>query len=95
MKLGLVIGKAVSSKKEGNLEGRKILVIRYLDKHLNKTKFTAACVDTVNAGEGEVVLVCASSSARFTKDTRGVATDIAIVGIVDSITFRNEILYKK
>ena len=94
MKLGKVIGKAISSRKEGNLDGRKILVVRYLDKNLDETNITAACIDTVNAGEGEVVILCSSSSARFTEVTRGVATDSAIVGIVDSISFGNKILYK-
>ena len=95
MKLGIVIGKVVSGRKEGNLDGCKILVVRYLDKNLDETKFTAACVDTVNAGEGEVVILCSSSSARFTKETRYVATDNTIVGIVDTISLGNETLYKK
>jgi microcompartment protein CcmK/EutM len=95
MKLGLVIGKVVASRKEGKLDGRKILVVRYLDKNLNETNITTASIDTVNAGEGEVVILCASSSARFTDETKGVATDNAIIGIVDSITFGHENLYKK
>ena len=95
MKLGVVIGKAISSSKEGNLDGQKILVVRYLDKNLKETEFVTACVDTVGAGEGEIVILCASSSARFTKSTRYVATDNSIVGIVDAVTSGKEVLYKK
>ena len=95
MKLGVVIGKVVASRKEGNLDGHRILAVRYLDKNLKDSKITAACIDTVNAGEGEVVLLCSSSSARFTPKTRYVATDSTIVGIVDTITSGKEILYKK
>ncbi|MCP3929965.1 MAG: EutN/CcmL family microcompartment protein [Bacteroidetes bacterium] len=95
MKLGVVIGKVVASTKEGNLGGQRILAVRYLDKNLNDSKITTACIDTVNAGEGEVVILCSSSSARFTSTTRYVATDNTIVGIVDSITSGKEMLYKK
>ncbi len=95
MKLGIVIGKVITSRKEGNLEGRTILAVRYLNKNLQDSKITAACVDTVNAGEGEMVILCSSSSAQFTDTTKGVATDNSIVGIVDTISSGHEILYKK
>ncbi len=95
MKLGIVIGKAIASKKEGNLVGQRILVVNFLDKDLNDSKISAACIDTVNAGEGEVVMLCSSSSARFASTMRYVATDNTIVGIVDSISSGKENLYKK
>ncbi len=95
MKLGLVIGKLVSSRKEGNLDGKRILVVRYLNDEMKDTKKTVACVDTVNAGEGEVVLLCSSSSARLTDTTKNVAVDNSIIGIVDSISIGKEYLYKK
>lgn len=86
MKLGIVIGKVVSTKKEGNLSGHPILIVHYLNKELKLSGITVAAVDTVNAGEKDVVLLCASSSARKTEKTRNVATDCTIIGIVDSIT---------
>ena len=95
MKLGRVIGNVVSNCKEGKLDGLKILVVSYLDAEMNDTKKTVACVDTVNAGEGEVVILCSSSSARITNQTKNTATDCAIVGIVDSISKGKEYFYKK
>lgn len=95
MKLGLVIGKVVSTRKEGKLEGLKILIVNYLNENMEKTKETAACIDTVNAGEGDVVLLCSSSSARLTKLTKDVATDNTIVGIVDSVMKEGNYIYKK
>jgi len=95
MKLGLVIGKVVSTRKEGKLEGLKILIVNYLTENLERTKDTVACVDTVNAGEGDVVLLCSSSSARLTKLTKDVATDNTIVGIVDSVMQGGNYIYKK
>ena len=94
MKLGLVIGNVVSTRKEGNLENLKILVVSYLDEELNDTKKTAACIDSAGAGEGEIVLLCSSSSARLTSVTNNVATDNTIVGIVDSISSKSRNIYK-
>lgn len=95
MKLGKVIGKVVSTRKEGNLEGLKILIVGYLDDKLSDTGKSAACIDTVNAGGGDIVLVCSSSSARQTVKTSNVATDNTIVGVIDSISSSNKTLYKK
>lgn len=95
MKLGIVIGNVVATRKAGNTGGRKILVVRYLDEGLRETGLTHACIDTVDAGPGDVVLLCASSSARLTAVTKGVATDSAVVGIVDEVASGAAVLYCK
>ena len=94
MKLGLIIGTVVAARKTGNTEGRKLLVARILTDALDPTGTTLACADTVGAGEGDVVLLCGSSSARLTATTKGVAVDMAIVGIVDSISSAEGDLYR-
>ena len=95
MKLGIVIGNVVATRKTGNMGGRKILVVRYLTEELAETGLTHACIDTVDAGVGDVVLLCASSSARVTATTKGVATDSAIVGVVDEVASGTKYLYRK
>ena len=95
MKIGRVIGKVVSTRKEGNIENFKILVVDYLDENLSDTGKSAACIDTVNAGDGDIVLLCSSSSARQTAKTKNVATDNTIVGIIDSISSGREAIYQK
>jgi microcompartment protein CcmK/EutM len=95
MKLGIVIGTVVSTKKTGNVEGLKMLVVSYLNDELLDTKKTAVCIDTVNAGNGDIVLLCSSSSARLTAMTRSAATDNTIVGIVDAISSGNKYTYQK
>ena len=95
MKLGVVIGNVVATRKSGNMGGRKILVVRYLNEELAETGTTHACIDTVDAGVGDVVLICASSSARVTAATSGVATDSAIVGIVDEVFSGARQVYRK
>jgi ethanolamine utilization protein EutN len=95
MKIGKVIGKVVSTRKEGNVSGLPILVVSYLDESLADTGKSAACIDTVNAGEGDVVILCASSSARMTSKTTNVATDNTIVGIIDSVSAGSKYIYSK
>ena len=95
MKLGRVIGKVISTRKEGRVEGLKLLMVSYLNENMEDTNKTAACIDTVNAGEGSIVLLCSSSSARMTSATKNVATDNTIVGIVDSISSGKEYIYRK
>ncbi|MEN8121894.1 MAG: EutN/CcmL family microcompartment protein [Bacteroidota bacterium] len=95
MKLGRVIGKVVSTRKAGNTDGLGILIVKHLDEEMNVTKKTEACIDTVSAGEGDIVMICSSSSARLTARTKNVATDSTIVGIVDSISTGKEYRYKK
>jgi ethanolamine utilization protein EutN len=85
MKLGAVIGNVVATRKAGNMEGLTLLLVRYLNAEYEPTGTTAVCVDTVGAGTGDVVLLCASSSARLPEATRDTATDTAIVAIVDAI----------
>ncbi len=95
MKIGKVIGNVVATKKAGNMDGLKLLVVEYLDEKLSGTKKSAACTDSVGAGNGDIVLVCSSSSARFTKTTEKAATDNTIVGIIDSISSGRKYIYKK
>ena len=95
MKLGKVIGNVVSTRKEGNLNGLKIMIVSYLDEKFSETNKTAACIDTVNAGDGDIVLLCSSSSSRYTMMTKYSAIDNTIVGIIDSISSGNNYLYSK
>lgn len=95
MKLGRVIGQLVSTKKTGNIDGLKILVVSYLDDKLSDTKKSAACIDTVGAGNNDIVLLCSSSSARLTDTTKKTATDNAIIGIIDSVSSGRKYIYKR
>ncbi len=95
MQFAEVIGQVIATRKEGRTHGLKIMVVRYLDEAMQATKKTAACIDTVSAGRGDIVLLCSSSSARMTKMTKGVCTDNTIVGIIDSVTAPGKIIYEK
>jgi microcompartment protein CcmK/EutM len=95
MQFARIIGNVVSTRKEGKVQGLKILLARYLDEDLHETAKTAACIDTVGAGTGDIVMLCSSSSARMTYLTKGVCTDNTVVGIVDTISNGHKTIYSK
>jgi ethanolamine utilization protein EutN len=101
MYLAEVIGRVVSTKKDEHLTGYKLLVVRpKLVDPEDPSKFrdganTIVAVDTVGAGEGELVMFCQGSSARQAGDLKPVPVDAAVVAIVDRVdvlgkpTYRN------
>jgi ethanolamine utilization protein EutN len=95
MKLGKVIGNVVSTVKTGKIHGLPLLVVQPLDENLKSTLKAVACTDTVNAKHGEIVLICSSSSSRFTRKTKGTCTDFSIVAIVDLISSGKQDIYVK
>lgn len=77
-----VIGHVWATKKEENLEGLKLMVVRE-EETVRKSIFVAA--DVVGAGIGERVLVVSGSTARKVFGSDDVPADLAIVGIIDNL----------
>ena len=95
MQIGRVSGTLVSTAKEPTLQGRKLLIVRFLDPDARETGGYVVAVDAVDAGVGDVVLVATGSSARLTEATRDRPNDAVIMAIVDSWDIENEIKYRK
>ena len=85
MFLGRVIGTVWSTKKDENLVGAKFLIVRELTLDLKDKERFVVAVDSVGAGEGEVVLVATGSSSRMTSFTKDKPVDAVIMGIVDKL----------
>lgn len=85
MFLGKVIGTVWSTKKDENLVGAKFLIVKQLDLELNEKENFVVAVDSVGAGEGEVVLVATGSSSRQTNFTKNKPVDAVIMAIVDKL----------
>lgn len=88
MILGIVKGHVVSSAKVDSLVGEKLLVVEILaatPEGLERTQKHMVCLDAVQAGEGELVVVVQGSSARQVPEMSDVPVDALIVGIVDSL----------
>ena len=85
MFLGKVIGTVWSTKKDENLVGAKFLIVRQLDLNYKEKEHFVVAVDSVGAGEGEVVLVATGSSSRQTEFTKNKPVDAVIMAIVDKL----------
>ena len=86
MQLARVIGSIVSTRKSDRLEGLKLLVAVPIDMDTMREKGSPfVTVDTVGAGEGEIVMWAGGSSSRQTDLTTGKPVDSTIIGIVDYV----------
>ena len=99
MFLARVTGLVVASQKVASMTGHKLLTVEPLrvePQHRDKligTGRTFVVVDTVGAGQGEMVLIVQGSSARMTPETEKLPVDCTIIGIVDSVNVENKTLF--
>ena len=100
MFLAKITGTVVATQKVSEMTGQKLCIVEPLRvdektrDELKSTGRTFIAVDTVGAGEGEIVLIVQGSSARFTESTKTLPVDCAIVGIVDNVRLGNATIYK-
>ena len=86
MQLAKVIGSLVSTRKSDKLHGMKILIAIPVDMDTFEEKGEPfATIDTIGAGEGEVVMCVGGSSSRQTDMTEAKPVDNSIVAIIDSV----------
>ena len=95
MLLGQVIGTVVATKKDPELEGLKLLIVKGVDIEGKLTGGVIVAADAVGAGVGEMVLFCAGSSARQTEVTKNKPVDHVIMAIVDELVVGNDVKFKK
>ncbi|MCK9223638.1 MAG: EutN/CcmL family microcompartment protein [Candidatus Muirbacterium halophilum] len=92
MFLAKVIGNVVSSHKNIELNGKKLLVVKKINPVDYKTfGKDIIAIDTVGAGNGEIVfLVKEGSVAQQLLDNKNVPVHTVILGIVDKIDITEE-----
>ncbi len=99
MFLAKVIGQVVATKKETDLQGRRLLILRPLlvdekdPSQFKQGQNTIVAIDPIGAGIGECVLFVQGSSARQAANLKSVPTDAAVVGIVDGVTVLGKSVY--
>lgn len=99
MFLAKVEGSVVATKKDDGMSGRKLLLLRpMLVDDRDPAKFkpgsnTIVAVDSVGAGEGEMVMFCQGSSARLAPGLKDCPVDAVIIGIVDSVDVLGKQIY--
>ncbi len=97
MFLGRVKGHVVATMKDQSVDGYRLLIIEPLKVAYKDAKSAAGkgggkfdvtgraivAMDTIGAGEGQLVLIVQGSSARMAEGMGKVPTDAVVVGIVD------------
>ena len=86
MKLGRVSGTVVSTISHPIYDNRKLLMCDLLDAMGNDTGGYLICVDTVDAGQGETVLILdeGNGARQIVGDPAGPIRAL-VVGIVDEL----------
>ncbi|RKX94069.1 MAG: ethanolamine utilization protein EutN [Spirochaetes bacterium] len=96
MVLARVVGTVVSSAKEPRLEGMKLLVLEKINPlNMEGTGSFVIALDSVEAGEGELVFYVSGSSSRQTELTSGKPTDATVIGIVDTLEVGGVSIFQK
>lgn len=96
MTLGRVVGTVVATRKDPGLTGFKLLIVQTIDlTTMEPSSGFVVAVDTMGAGEGEMVLCCSGSSARMTGTTEERPVDAVIVAIVDTTELNGKLVYDK
>ncbi|MBI1291310.1 ethanolamine utilization protein EutN [bacterium] len=85
MVLGRVVGTVVSTSKDENLDGLKLLIVQHVKMDLTETSAYTVAADGIGAGYGEYVLVVSGSSARMGTRVKNRPLDASILAIVDQV----------
>jgi len=83
MQLAKVIGDVVTTCKDENLAGLKLLVLQPIGADGAPVGRTLVAVDAVGAGVGETVFFVRGKEASYPFHPTEVPTDAGVVGIVD------------
>ncbi|MER3522857.1 MAG: ethanolamine utilization protein EutN [Ignavibacteria bacterium] len=85
MVLGKVVGTVWATRKDEELVGMKFQIVKHVDLDYKLKDTFVVAVDTVQAGVGDIVLLCSGSSARQTTLTKNKPVDAVIMAVVDKI----------
>ena len=90
-----VTGNVVCTQKDEKLVGCKLLLVQPVDLSGAPKGNPIVAVDSVGAGEKELVLLVQGSSARQTSRTQGNPVDAVIFAIVDTVEQGGKVVFKK
>lgn len=95
MLIGRVVGSVVATRKDEKLENRKLLVVQVHDQNNKPKDQYVVAIDSVGAGNDDMVLYATGSSARQTTITENRPCDAVIMAIVDSWDLGGANVYEK
>jgi len=87
MILARVLGNVVATQKNARYDNARIMLVQPINPDGSSRGTTMLALDSVDAGEGDIVLVVQEGWAASTAATgeQGAAIDSAIVGVVDEV----------
>ena len=85
MILARVAGTVVATRKDSRLEGKKLLILKPVSPQGKPEAGYIVAVDTVGAGNRELVIAVSGSSARMAEGCKDRPVDAVVVGIVDNL----------
>ena len=87
MILGRVIGNVVATQKNVRYQNARVMLVQPINPDGSDRGSTLLALDSVDAGEGDTVIVVQEGWSASTAATgeAGAAIDSAIVGVVDRI----------
>jgi microcompartment protein CcmK/EutM len=85
MQVARVLGEVVSTMKDTNLTGLKMLVLQPLSASGEASGKTLVALDSVGAGVGERVVFVRGREAAFPFFPSEPPTDASVIGIVDHL----------
>jgi microcompartment protein CcmK/EutM len=95
MLIGKVVGSVVATQKDEKLESLKLLVVQVHDQSGAPADSYVVAADSVQAGQGDMVLYATGSSARQTTVTENRPCDAVIMAVVDSWDLGGSNVYEK
>lgn len=91
-----IIGTVVCTQKDPGMNSFKMQVVQPVNLvTLEDEGKPAVAIDAVGAGNGEIVLVVAGSSARLTEVTENKPVDSTITAIVDYVDIEGKRVFDK
>lgn len=95
MLIGKVVGSVVATRKDEKLANQKLLVVQVHDQSNKPKDQYVVAVDSVGAGNEDMVLYATGSSARQTTQTENRPCDAVIMAVVDSWDLGGANVYEK
>ena len=95
MQIAKVRGTVVSTQKDPSLHGTKFLLLQWIDEKGELLPEYEVAADCVGAGVEEWVLVSRGSAARQVAGKENRPLDALVIGIIDTVTVENSLLYSK
>lgn len=95
MQIAKVRGTVVSTQKEPSLRGVKLLLLQFVDEAGRLLPKYEVAADQVGAGLDEWVLVSRGGAARKVDGSEMRPLDALVVGIIDTVSVDNYLIYGK